>query len=120
MAYGNYNRMGTLGEYRNMCQRGLLGEYGNMCPTGVLGESIGQPYESANLVHFLCTLSPGILVTLQYDDRPPATGVFQGFENGAVILTNFNGFPGLVRIAPNKINAISPFVPNSGNYLPPE
>ncbi|MFC4767233.1 hypothetical protein [Effusibacillus consociatus] len=58
---------------------------------------------------FLLTLSPGTRVTLQYDDQPPAFGVFQGFQAGTVLLTNFNGFPGLVRIAINRINAVSVF-----------
>jgi hypothetical protein len=61
------------------------------------------------IVNFLRTLSPGIQVELQYDCQPPACGTFQGFENGNVILTNYNGFPGLVRIAPNRINAVAPF-----------
>lgn len=59
--------------------------------------------------HFLRTLSPGIGVVLQYDCAPPAFGIFQGFQGGNVILTNYNGFPGLVRIDPDRINAVSPF-----------
>ncbi len=58
---------------------------------------------------FLRQLSPGIGVVLQYDDQRPAFGVFQGFQGGNVILTNYNGFPGLVRIAANRVNAVSPF-----------
>ncbi|WP_129727032.1 hypothetical protein [Ectobacillus funiculus] len=61
-----------------------------------------------DLTPFLRQLSPGTRVTVQYDSQPPATGVFQGFQNGFVLLDNFNGFPGLTRLLPNRINAISP------------
>ncbi|WP_155891175.1 hypothetical protein [Ectobacillus panaciterrae] len=60
-----------------------------------------------NVVRFLRRLSPGTRVVLQFDDQPPASGVFQGFQNGTVILTNFNGFPGLVHISVKSINAVS-------------
>lgn len=63
-----------------------------------------------SITAFLTTLSPGILVELQYDHRRPARGVFQGFERGNVILTDYNCFPGLVRIAADRINAVAPFV----------
>ncbi|WP_416825797.1 hypothetical protein [Ectobacillus polymachus] len=62
---------------------------------------------SNNIIRFLRRLTPGTRVVLQYDDQRPASGVFQGFQNGNVILTNFNGFPGLVHIAVNRINAVS-------------
>ncbi|WP_051317214.1 hypothetical protein [Ectobacillus panaciterrae] len=62
---------------------------------------------SNGIVGFLKRLSPGTCVVLQFDDRRPATGTFQGFENGTVILTNFDGFPGLVRIKVKSINAVS-------------
>lgn len=62
-----------------------------------------------NLTPFLSTLSPGIGVVLQYDCQPPAFGIFQGFQCGFVLLSNYNGFPGLTRIAANRINAVSPF-----------
>jgi|GEM_PF-3669511 len=62
-----------------------------------------------DMSEFLETLSPGIQVILQYDHRPPAYGTFQGFENGNIILTDYDGFPGLVRIASEKVNAVSPF-----------
>ena len=58
---------------------------------------------------FLTTLSPGIRVELQYDHQPPARGTFQGFERGNVLLTDYDGFPGLVRIAANRINAVAPY-----------
>ncbi|WP_051317175.1 hypothetical protein [Ectobacillus panaciterrae] len=66
-----------------------------------------RSFRSNNIVGFLRRLSPGTRVVLQYDDQPPASGVFQGFQNGTVILTNFNGFPGLAHIAVNSINAVS-------------
>lgn len=61
-----------------------------------------------SIARFLRTLSPGTPVVLQYDDRRPARGIFEGFQNGNVLLSNFNGFPGLVRIAANKVNAVAP------------
>jgi hypothetical protein len=69
----------------------------------------GEFRDECNLIPFLRTLSPGVGVVLQYDCRPPAFGVFQGFQCGFVLLSNFNGFPGLVRIAACRINAVSPF-----------
>jgi hypothetical protein len=62
-----------------------------------------------NFDPFLATLSPGTGVILQYDCQPPAFGIFQGFQGGFVLLSNFNGFPGLTRIRANRINAVSPF-----------
>jgi hypothetical protein len=61
-----------------------------------------------SLVPFLNTLSPGMGVMLQYDCMPPAFGIYQGFQCGYVILNDYNGFPGLVRIIANRINAVSP------------
>ena len=61
-----------------------------------------------SITNFLSTLSPGINVMLQYDDQQPAFGTFQGFEYGNVILTDYNGFSGLVRIAVDRVNAVSP------------
>ena len=62
---------------------------------------------NGSIAQFLRTLSPGTRVFLQFNDRAPATGIFQGFQNGTVILTNFDGFPGLVHIAVRSINAVS-------------
>lgn len=62
---------------------------------------------TSNLVQFFRTLSPGTRVVLQFDAQRPASGIFQGFQNGTVLLTNFNGFPGVVRIAIRSINAVS-------------
>ena len=63
--------------------------------------------KSNGIIRFLRKLSPGTRVVLQYDAQPPASGIFQGFQNGTVILSNFNDFPGIVRIKSNRINAIS-------------
>lgn len=81
----------------------------------VIEPEFGRDLFDASAAHFLRTLSPGISVVLQYDCAPPAFGVFQGFQGGNVILTNFNGFPGLVRIAANRVNAVSPFT--DGSFL---
>lgn len=78
---------------------GGFGGYGGYGGFGFGSETAG----------FLATLSPGVRVSLQYDCQPPAFGIFQGFQGGNVILSNYNGFPGLVRIAANRINAVSPF-----------
>jgi hypothetical protein len=71
-----------------------------------------------NLTPFLASLSPGMGVVLQYDCQPPAFGVFQGFQGGFVILSDYNGYPGLVRIAACRINAVSPYsgCSNHGGY----
>ncbi|MCP8967207.1 hypothetical protein [Ectobacillus ponti] len=65
--------------------------------------------DDPSMVRFLGTLSPGTRVTLQYDAQRPAAGVFQGFQNGNVLLSNFNGFPGVTRVAASRINAVAPF-----------
>lgn len=75
----------------------------------VLGEFAGLNFDGDSIICFLRTLSPGIGVVLQYDCQPPAFGTFQGFQGGNIILTNYNGFPGLVRIAVNRVNAVSPW-----------
>lgn len=72
-----------------------------------------QDYNNG-IVRFLRQLSPGTRVVLQYNDQKPACGIFQGFQNGTVLLSDFNGFPGLVRIAANQVNAVAPF--NYGGY----
>ncbi|MCL6548005.1 MAG: hypothetical protein K6T30_03750 [Alicyclobacillus sp.] len=67
----------------------------------------GVPFTDFGIARFFAQLSLGTVVTVQYDDRPPATGIFQGFQNGNVLLSNFNGFPGLTRLAVRRINAVS-------------
>ncbi|MGE5654109.1 MAG: hypothetical protein ACM3ZQ_07550 [Bacillota bacterium] len=76
---------------------------------GNFGGNLGGKFGGCNsaVAQFLATVSPGVSVVLQYDCMPPAYGCFQGFQCGNVILTNYNGFPGLVRIAANRINAVS-------------
>ncbi len=83
--------------------------YGGLGGLGGLGGFGGGFGFGSQAAQFLATLSPGIRVSLQYDDQPPAFGIFQGFQGGNVILSNYNGFPGLVRISANRVNAVSPF-----------
>ena len=66
------------------------------------------------IIQFLRALNPGTIVTVQFDNLPPATGRFQGFQNGVALFTGigaapFDGFPAgtVIRIAPNRINAIA-------------
>ncbi len=90
--------------------RGALGE------APILAEFTGFDHGGTSILNFLRTLSPGIGVVLQYNDQFPAFGVFQGFQDGNVILTNYNGFPGLVRIAANRVNAVSPWSGGFGGF----
>lgn len=96
---GGYGGIGSIGGYGGYggCGFGGIGGYGNVLGIG------------SETAQFLSTVSPGVRVSLQYDCQPPAFGVFQGFQGGNVILSNYNGFPGLVRIAASRINAVSPF-----------
>jgi hypothetical protein len=64
-------------------------------------------FDTFSIRNFFARLSIGTVVTVQFDDRPPATGRFQGFQGGAVLLANFDGFPGLTRLNINRINAVS-------------
>lgn len=64
-------------------------------------------YDSFSIRNFFAHLSLGTMVTVQYDDRPPSTGRFEGFQCGAVLLSGFDGFPGLTRLNVNRINAVS-------------
>ncbi|MGG5742104.1 hypothetical protein [Bacillus cereus group sp. IBL03679] len=60
------------------------------------------------LLQFLRTLTPGTCIVIQYDCQPPTSATFQGFQgNNVIILSDFDCFPGLARIAINKINVIS-------------
>ncbi|MGE5654110.1 MAG: hypothetical protein ACM3ZQ_07555 [Bacillota bacterium] len=68
-----------------------------------------DPQGGSNLVAFLNSLSPGIEVVVQYDCQPASYGCFQGLREGNVLLTNYNGYPGLVRLRAERINAISVF-----------
>nr|WP_245592187.1 hypothetical protein [Ectobacillus panaciterrae] len=65
-------------------------------------------YKTENsIARFLRTLNSGTTVVLQYDDQAPARGIFAGFQNGNLLLSNFNAFPGLTRINVNRVNAVS-------------
>ncbi|OPA38172.1 hypothetical protein [Bacillus cereus] len=60
------------------------------------------------LAPFLHTLTPGTCIVIQYDCQPPTSATFQGFQgNNVIIVSDFDCFPGLARIAINKINVIS-------------
>jgi len=64
--------------------------------------------DNKEVIEFLETLTPGIMVELQYDHQPPACGIFQGFLYGNVILTEYDCFADLVHISTNSINAVTP------------
>ncbi|MDO8159291.1 hypothetical protein FKQ51_18415 [Bacillus toyonensis] len=59
------------------------------------------------MLNFLRRLSPGTCIALQYDCQRPTTATFQGFQNGAIILSDFDGFPGLAHLAIQAVNVIS-------------
>ncbi|MGE6599898.1 hypothetical protein [Bacillus proteolyticus] len=60
------------------------------------------------LRQFLRTLTPGTCIVIQFDSQPPTSATFQGFQgNNVIILSDFDCFPGLARIAINKINVVS-------------
>ncbi|MED1405412.1 hypothetical protein P4U07_21830 [Bacillus mycoides] len=69
------------------------------CPT--------SSFYADGILHFLRRLSPGTCIVLQYDSQRPTTATFQGFQNGAIILSDFDGFPGLAHLAIQKVNVIS-------------
>jgi hypothetical protein len=69
------------------------------------------------LLQFLRTLTPGTCVVIQYDCQPPTSATFQGFQgNNVIILSDFDCFPGLARIAINKINVISINSPDCNRF----
>ncbi|AMR05934.1 MULTISPECIES: hypothetical protein [Bacillus cereus group] len=71
-------------------------------------ENNRQVNNNPELLQFLRTLTPGTCIVLQYDCQPPTSATFQGFQgNNVIILSDFDCFPGLARIAINKINVIS-------------
>ncbi|MED1568470.1 hypothetical protein [Bacillus paramycoides] len=60
------------------------------------------------LRQFLRTLTPGTCIVIQFDSQRPTSATFQGFQgNNVIILSDFDCFPGLARIAINKINVVS-------------
>jgi hypothetical protein len=69
-----------------------------------------EKHNNPELLQFLRTLTPGTVfcIVIQYDCQPPTSATFQGFQgNNVIILSDFDCFPGLARIAINKINVIS-------------
>ncbi|MEB9624390.1 hypothetical protein P4J20_21615, partial [Bacillus cereus] len=58
-----------------------------------------EGYCRNGILQFLRRLSPGTCIVLQYDSQPPTSGTFQGFQNGLVILSDFDCFPGLAHLA---------------------
>ncbi|QWH15606.1 hypothetical protein EXW38_30950 (plasmid) [Bacillus mycoides] len=71
-------------------------------------ENHKQENNNPELLQFLRTLTPGTCIVIQYDSQRPTSATFQGFQgNNVIILSDFDCFPGLARIAINKINVIS-------------
>ncbi|MED4680310.1 hypothetical protein CN957_06410 [Bacillus cereus] len=71
-------------------------------------ENHRQETNNPELLQFLRTLTPGTCIVIQYDSQRPTSATFQGFQgNNVIILSDFDCFPGLARIAINKINVIS-------------
>ncbi|SEG87686.1 hypothetical protein SAMN04487919_15410 [Bacillus sp. ok061] len=69
------------------------------------------------LLQFLRTLTPGTCLVIQYDCQPPTSATFQGFQgNNVIILSDFDCFPGLARIAINKINVVSVNSPDCSRF----
>ncbi|KAA6448172.1 hypothetical protein DX932_32250 [Bacillus cereus] len=69
------------------------------------------------LLQFLRTLTPGTCLVIQYDCQRPASATFQGFQgNNVIIVSDFDCFPGLARIAINKINVISVNSPDCSRF----
>ncbi|MFJ8356033.1 hypothetical protein ACIQ69_22360 [Bacillus paramycoides] len=71
-------------------------------------ENKRQENENPELLQFLRTLTPGTCIVIQFDSQRPTSATFQGFQgNNVIILSDFDCFPGLARIAINKINVVS-------------
>ncbi|MEK5251812.1 hypothetical protein MKX66_30505 [Bacillus sp. FSL R9-9530] len=69
------------------------------------------------LLQFLRTLTPGTCIVIQYDSQRPTSATFQGFQgNNVIILSDFDCFPGLARIAINRINVISINSPDCNRF----
>ncbi|WP_144502572.1 hypothetical protein [Bacillus thuringiensis] len=76
-----------------------------------------QMNNNPELLQFLRTLTPGTCIVIQYDCQPPTSATFQGFQgNNVIILSDFDCFPGLARIAINKINVISINSPDCNRF----
>lgn len=73
--------------------------------------------DNSDLLHFLRTLTPGTCLVIQYDCQPPTSATFQGFQgNNVIILSDFDCFPGLARLAINKINVVSVNSPDCSRF----
>lgn len=75
--------------------------------SGLGGSSLGSKPGVDPILRFFKQLQIGTVVTVQYDDQPVTTGTFEGIQDGLVLLSNFNGFPGVTRLNPRRINAVS-------------
>ncbi|TCW43218.1 hypothetical protein EC917_14713 [Bacillus thuringiensis] len=76
-----------------------------------------QMNNNPELAQFLHTLTPGTCIVIQYDCQPPTSATFQGFQgNNVIILSDFDCFPGLARIAINRINVISINSPDCNRF----
>lgn len=105
---GNYGNNGNVaGAYGNGGFWGC-GGYSNNNHNNNHNNNNNSVAGANDLTPFIRQLSPGTRVTVQYDCQPPVCGTFQGFQNGFVLIDNFDGFPGLTRLLPSRINAISP------------
>ncbi|WJE67132.1 hypothetical protein QRE63_28695 (plasmid) [Bacillus mycoides] len=80
-------------------------------------ENNRQVNNNPELAPFLHTLTPGTCIVIQYDCQPPTSATFQGFQgNNVIILSDFDCFPGLARIAINRINVISINSPDCNRF----
>ncbi|HDR7657949.1 TPA: hypothetical protein QCX68_003431 [Bacillus wiedmannii] len=80
-------------------------------------ENNRQVNNNPELAQFLHTLTPGTCIVIQYDCQPPTSATFQGFQgNNVIILSDFDCFPGLARIAINRINVISINSPDCNRF----
>ncbi|MEK5251806.1 hypothetical protein MKX66_30470 [Bacillus sp. FSL R9-9530] len=80
-------------------------------------ENNRQVNNNPELAQFLHTLTPGTCIVIQYDHQRPTSATFQGFQgNNVIILSDFDCFPGLARIAINRINVISINSPDCNRF----
>ncbi|MGF9815382.1 hypothetical protein [Bacillus toyonensis] len=85
-------------------------EYNHCEKRSPIGNDYDGPtssYYADGILQFLRRLSPGTSIVLQYNSQRPTTATFQGFQNGAIILSDFDGFPGLAHLAIQAVNVIS-------------
>ncbi|MED0943367.1 hypothetical protein [Bacillus mycoides] len=80
-------------------------------------ENHRQENNNPELLQFLRTLTPGTCIVIQYDSQRPTSATFQGFQgHNVIILSDFDCFPGLARIAINRINVISINSPDCNRF----